>query len=48
MTPDDYCKVKAASSGSPVYHPFLFLPPERRGAITAPTPGRRAAATPAG
>ena len=35
MTPDDYCKDKAASSGSSFYYSFLFLPPERRQAITA-------------
>ena len=35
MTPDDYCKDKAASSGSSFYYSFLFLPPERRRAITA-------------
>jgi len=35
MTPDQYCKDKAASSGSSFYYSFLFLPPERRRAITA-------------
>ena len=35
MTPDDYCQQKAASSGSSFYYSFLFLPPERRRAITA-------------
>ncbi len=35
MTPDEYCKDKAASSGSSFYYSFLFLPPERRRAITA-------------
>ena len=35
MTPDDYCKDKAASSGSSFYYSFLFLPQERRRAITA-------------
>jgi len=35
MTPDEYCQEKAASSGSSFYYSFLFLPPERRRAITA-------------
>jgi phytoene synthase len=35
MTPDDYCRQKAAQSGSSFYYSFLFLPPERRRAITA-------------
>jgi phytoene synthase len=35
MTPDEYCQQKAASSGSSFYYSFLFLPPERRRAITA-------------
>lgn len=35
MTPDDYCQQKAAASGSSFYYAFLFLPPERRRAITA-------------
>jgi phytoene synthase len=35
MTPDEYCQKKAASSGSSFYYSFLFLPPERRRAITA-------------
>ncbi len=35
MTPDDYCQRKAAQSGSSFYYSFLFLPPERRRAITA-------------
>ena len=35
MTPDDYCKDKSTSSGSSFYYSFLFLPPERRRAITA-------------
>jgi phytoene synthase len=35
MTPDDYCRQKAAGSGSSFYYSFLFLPPERRQAITA-------------
>jgi len=35
MTPDQYCQDKAARSGSSFYYSFLFLPPERRLAITA-------------
>ena len=35
MNPQDYCQQKAASSGSSFYYSFLFLPPERRAAITA-------------
>jgi 15-cis-phytoene synthase len=35
MTPDEYCQRKAASSGSSFYYSFLFLPAERRRAITA-------------
>ena len=35
MTPDEYCQQKAAQSGSSFYYSFLFLPPERRHAITA-------------
>jgi phytoene synthase len=36
MTPDeDYCREKVAQSGSSFYYSFLFLPPERRRAITA-------------
>jgi phytoene synthase len=35
MTPDEYCREKAARSGSSFYYSFLFLPPERRRAITA-------------
>ncbi len=35
MTPDEYCKDKAASSGSSFYYSFLFLTPGRRRAITA-------------
>ena len=35
MTPDDYCQQKAAQSGSSFYYSFLFLPPDRRRAITA-------------
>jgi 15-cis-phytoene synthase len=33
--PHAYCQEKAASSGSSFYYSFLFLPPERRQAITA-------------
>ncbi len=35
MTPEQYCQAKAAQSGSSFYYSFLFLPPERRRAITA-------------
>jgi phytoene synthase len=35
MTPDDYCQQKAAQSGSSFYYSFLFLPPNKRRAITA-------------
>ncbi|MDS4014388.1 MAG: presqualene diphosphate synthase HpnD [Candidatus Accumulibacter sp.] len=35
MTPDEYCQQKAAQSGSSFYYSFLFLPPDRRRAITA-------------
>ena len=35
MSPDEYCQQKAAASGSSFYYSFLFLPPERRRAITA-------------
>jgi len=35
MSPDDYCQNKAAKSGSSFYYSFLFLPQERRRAITA-------------
>ena len=34
MTPEQYCQQKAAQSGSSFYYSFLFLPPERRRAIT--------------
>ena len=34
-TPDEYCQQKAAASGSSFYYSFLFLPAERRRAITA-------------
>ena len=35
MTPAEYCQDKAAKSGSSFYYSFLFLPKERRQAITA-------------
>ena len=35
MSPDDYCQQKAAQSGSSFYYSFLFLPADRRRAITA-------------
>jgi len=35
MSPDEYCREKAAQSGSSFYYSFLFLPHERRRAITA-------------
>jgi len=35
MTPDEYTQQKAAASGSSFYYSFLFLPQERRRAITA-------------
>jgi 15-cis-phytoene synthase len=35
VTPDEYCQEKAAASGSSFYYSFLFLPGERRRAITA-------------
>ena len=35
MTPDQYVQQKAAASGSSFYYAFLFLPKERRAAITA-------------
>lgn len=35
MTPEEYCQEKAAGSGSSFYYSFLFLPPEKRKAITA-------------
>ncbi|WP_284616971.1 presqualene diphosphate synthase HpnD [Aquabacterium humicola] len=34
-TPERYVQEKAAASGSSFYYAFLFLPPERRAAITA-------------
>lgn len=35
MSPDEYCQQKAAASGSSFYYSFLYLPAERRRAITA-------------
>jgi phytoene synthase len=35
MSPDEYCQQKAAASGSSFYYSFLFLPVDRRRAITA-------------
>ena len=35
MTPQDYVQQKAVASGSSFYYAFLFLPAERRAAITA-------------
>lgn len=35
MTPQDYVQKKASASGSSFYYAFLFLPPQRRAAITA-------------
>lgn len=35
MTPDEYCQQKATASGSSFYYSFLFLPAQRRRAITA-------------
>jgi 15-cis-phytoene synthase len=35
MSPDEYCQAKAAASGSSFYYAFVFLPSERRRAITA-------------
>ena len=35
MSPDQYCQQKAAASGSSFYYAFVFLPSERRRAITA-------------
>ncbi len=35
MTPEQYVQQKAVSSGSSFYYAFLFLPKERRAAITA-------------
>ena len=35
MTPEQYVQEKTARSGSSFYYAFLFLPPDRRAAITA-------------
>ncbi|MFV1992783.1 MAG: presqualene diphosphate synthase HpnD [Acidiferrobacterales bacterium] len=35
MTPQEYCQDKAAKSGSSFYYSFLFLPANKRNAITA-------------
>jgi phytoene synthase len=35
MSPQDYVQQKAAASGSSFYYAFLYLPPQRRAAITA-------------
>ncbi len=35
MNPQDYCQERAGKSGSSFYYAFLFLPPDRRAAITA-------------
>ncbi len=35
INPHQYCQGKAAASGSSFYYSFMFLPPERRRAITA-------------
>ena len=35
MTPEEYCQDKTAKSGSSFYYSFLFLPKEKRMAITA-------------
>lgn len=35
MTPDEYCQQKTSRAGSSFYYSFLFLPEERRRAITA-------------
>lgn len=35
MSPQDYCRAKTGGSGSSFYYSFLFLPPDRREAITA-------------
>jgi phytoene synthase len=35
MSPDEYCRQKTSQSGSSFYYSFMFLPPERRRAITA-------------
>ena len=35
MDPNQYCQEKTAQSGSSFYYSFIFLPPEKRAAITA-------------
>ena len=35
MDPDQYCQSNAAASGSSFYYSFMFLPPDKRRAITA-------------
>jgi phytoene synthase len=35
VTPEQYCQEKSAKSGSSFYYSFLFLPPQKRRAITA-------------
>lgn len=35
MTPEQYCQQKAANSGSSFYYSFIFLPTDKRQAITA-------------
>ena len=35
MNPDDYCREKAVAKGSSLYYSMLFLPAERRNALTA-------------
>jgi 15-cis-phytoene synthase len=35
MTPEQYCQEKAVQSGSSFYYSFLYLPPEKRRAVTA-------------
>jgi phytoene synthase len=35
VTPDEYCQKRTAESGTSFYYSFLFLPPDRRRAITA-------------
>jgi len=35
MTPDEYCQQRAAASGSSFYYSFIFLPADKRRAITA-------------
>ncbi len=35
MSPEQYVQQKAAASGSSFYYAFLFLPKDRRAAITA-------------